>query len=102
MAALFPAVESSEVEITFLDAVMTPSFAVEVAPVPPLVEEAATLFVFVPEVMPVTVTVTVQLVFTASVAPLKLILPPFATAVTVPPAQVVEAAGTAAFCKPAG
>lgn len=102
MATFEPAVESSEVATTVFAAPITPRFAVDVLPVPPLVEVVVTLFVFVPAVVPVTVTVTVQLLFTGIVAPLKLTLPPFAAAVTVPPEQVVDAFGVAAFCKPAG
>ena len=99
---MLPVVESSDVPTTDIAALITPRFAVEVLPVPPLVEEAATLLTFVPPDVPVTVTVTVQLEFTASVAPLKLTLGPFADAVTVPPAQVVALAGAAAFCIPVG
>src|SRR5215212_5393605 len=85
-----------------LTALMTPSVEAEVFPVPPLREEMVTLFVFVPVVVPVTVTVTVQMLFIAIVAPLRLMSEPLTAAVTVPPAQVVEALGTAAFCNPAG
>ena len=102
MAVLAPVVESSDVETMDLVAVNTLRLAVDVLPVPPLVDVAETLFVFVPVVVPVTVTVTVQLLLTGIDAPLKLTLGPFAAAVTVPPAQVVDAAGAAAFCIPAG
>ena len=97
-----PVVESSEVLITDFAALITPRFAVEVFPVPPLVEETVTLFDFVPALVLVTVTVTVQLPPTAMLAPIRLALGPFAAAVTVPPVQVVEAFGVAAFCKPVG
>src|SRR5258706_1164904 len=102
MATFVPLVESSDVLTIDFVAEITPRFAVEVLPVPLLVEETVTLFIFVPEVVPVTVTVTVQLLFIAIDAPLKLMLDPFAAAVTVPPVQVVETFGTAAFCKPDG
>ena len=85
-----------------MTAVTTPSFEVDVFPIPPLREETVTLLVFVPVVVPVTVTVTVQILLIAIVAPLRLMLGPLATAVTVPPAQVVEALGTVAFCNPIG
>ena len=85
-----------------MTALTTPSFEVEVFPVPPLREETVTLFVFVPVVVPVTVTVTVQALLIEIVAPLRLMLEPLAAAVTVPPAQVVEVLGTAAFCNPVG
>ncbi len=102
MATLVPVVESSEVETIDLVADNTLRFAVVVLPVPPLVDVAATLLVKVPVVVPVTVTVTVQLELVLIVAPLKLTLAPFAAAVTVPPVQVVAAAGVAAFCIPVG
>ena len=102
MATFAPLVESSEVPTIDLTTEMAPRFAVAVLPVPPLVDATVTLFVFVPAVVPVIVTVTVQLLFTGMDAPLKLTLVPLAAAVTVPPAQVVAAAGAAVFCIPAG
>jgi hypothetical protein len=78
------------------------SFTADVFPVPPFAEDTVTLLVLVPAVVPVTVTVTVQMLLAAIDAPLRLILEPFGAAVTVPPEQVVEALGTAAFCKPVG
>jgi hypothetical protein len=69
----------------------------EAVVVPLSLEETVTTFVEVPEAVPVIVTVTVQLAPGASETPLRLRLPPLAAAVTVPPAQVVEAFGTAAF-----
>src|SRR5512141_3099505 len=94
--------ESSEVATIVLTAVTTPSFEVDVFPVPPLREETVTLLVFVPVVIPVIVTVTVQILLIAIVAPLRLRLGPLAAAVTVPPIQVVGALGTVAFCNPMG
>jgi hypothetical protein len=100
---LLPIVESSDVDAMDLVALNTLRFAVAIPPMPPLVEVAATLFDFVPAVVAVTVTVTVQLLFTRIDAPLKLTLGVgIFVAVTVPPVQVVEAFGTAAFCIPAG
>jgi hypothetical protein len=102
MATFVPMVESSEVPTTDFVAEIIASFAVDVLPVPPFVEEAATLFVSVPATVPVTLTVTVQLELTGIEAPFKLTLGPLAVAVTVPPVQVVKAAGVGAFCIPVG
>ena|ERR1051326_2505109 len=102
MATFVPLVESSDVPTTVFVTEMTPNVTDDVLPVPPFVEEAVTLLVFVPEVTAVIVTVTVQLELTAIDAPLKLTLGPLAAAVTVPLVQVVEAAGVPAFCIPAG
>ena len=53
-------------------------------------------------VLLVTLTVTVQLLLAGSVAPLKATLVPPAAAVTLPPVQLVLAAGAAALNKLAG
>jgi len=82
---------------------LTVNVSEAVFPVPPFVEDTAPLvFAYVPILEDVTLTVRVQLLPAATVAPLKLTLPPLAAAVTVPAVQVVEAPGVAAFCKPDG
>jgi hypothetical protein len=75
--------------------------ALEVFPVPPLVELAVTLLFLMPAVVPWTSTETVQLAFGASVAPLKLTDEDPATAVAVPP-QVLLRFGVEATTSPAG
>jgi hypothetical protein len=81
----------------------TARVSVAVLPVPPFVEETAPLvFVYVLAVEAVTFTVTVHEPPAATVAPLKLTVFPFATAVTVPLVHVVAALGVVAFCKPEG
>lgn len=102
MVTLLPVVESSEVEITDFATLIALRFAKDVLPVPPLVDEANTLFVNVPAMVAVTVTVTLQLLLAGIDAPVRLTLFPLGAAVTDPPTQVVEALGTAAFCIPVG
>jgi len=68
----------------------TVKFAVAVLPVPPLVELTAPLvLVYWPDAVPVTFTTRVQLVLTAMLPPVRLMLVEPATAVAVPP-QVFE------------
>jgi hypothetical protein len=97
-------------------AALTVKFAVAlaimvVAPLGPVALKFAgvIVLVFVPEVLAVTVTVTVQVVGVVGVtvaaailAPLKDTVPELATADTVPPVQVVEAFGVAATTNPVG
>src|SRR5687768_3086943 len=74
-----------------------------VFPVPPLVEATAPLVLaYVPTLAAVTLTVTVHDPPADTVPPLRLTLPPFAAAMTVPPEQVVAPPGVPVFCKPAG
>jgi hypothetical protein len=75
--------------------------ALEVLPVPPLVEVTWTLLFLTPAVVPWMVTETVQLVPGASVAPLKLTDEDPATAVAVPP-QLLVRLGVEATTRPAG
>ena len=75
--------------------------ALEVLPVPALVELAWTLLFFTPAVVPCTFTMTVQLVPGASVWPLKLMLEEPATVVTVP-VHVPLVLGGVATTSPAG
>src|SRR5882724_5729541 len=73
-----------------------------VFPVPPLVEVTfPVVLLFTPEVVPVTFTVNVQLLFTAMVPPVRLMLPDPATAVAVPPQVLLNPFG-AATTSPAG
>jgi hypothetical protein len=60
------------------------------------------VFGYVPAPTPVTLTVTVHDPPAETVPALRLMLPPFAAAVTVPPVQVVAPFGVAVFCKPTG
>src|SRR5437762_3538910 len=67
--------------------------AVEVLPVPPSVEVTCTLLVFDPEVVPCTLTETVQEPLCAIVPPERLTLPEPATAVAVPPQVLLNPFG---------
>jgi len=82
----------------------TANVSVAVLPVPPLVDEAATLFVNVPSFVAVAVTVTLQLVFTASEVRLKITLGVgrFVAVSEEPPRQVVDWFGAATNSNPAG
>ncbi len=81
---------------------MTVKLSDAVFPVPPFVDETAPLvFAYVLALAAVTLTVTVQLLPAATVAPLKLTLLVVGV-VTVPLVQVVVAFGVAAFCTPDG
>ena len=80
----------------------TVTLAEAVLPVPPLVEVTAPVVLFfTPEFVPVTLTMTLQEVLTATVPPLRLILPLPATAVVVPPQVLLRPFGVAT-AKPAG
>jgi hypothetical protein len=73
-----------------------------VAPGPLSVDETGPVVLFcTPAAMPCTFTLTLQLAFAASVAPVRLIEPDPAAAVTVP-VQVVTSPFGVATCKPAG
>jgi hypothetical protein len=63
-------------------------FAVDVLPVPPLVELTVTELLTTAGVVPVTLTENIQLAFAASVAPVRVTLVAPAVAVIVPPPQV--------------
>jgi len=75
--------------------------ALDVLPVPPSVEVIATLLFFIPAVVPVTLTDTVQLALAASVPAERLTEPEPPTAVPVPP-QVSLRFGVDAITRPAG
>lgn len=79
----------------------TNTVAVEVFPVPPFVELTVTELVLSPTVLPVTLTVIVQVEPAAKLAPLKLTEDEPAVAVAVPP-QVFVNAGVAETSKPLG
>jgi len=83
---------------------VTVSVSVAVLPMPPLVDEAATLFVNVPSLVAVAVTVTLQLVFTGRDVRLKITLGVgrFVAVSEKPPRQVVDWFGGATNCNPAG
>src|SRR5438309_1451250 len=73
-----------------------------VAPGPLSVDETGAVVLFcTPAAMPCTFTLTLQLAFAASVAPVRLIEPDPAAAVTVP-VQVVTSPFGVATCRPAG
>jgi len=80
----------------------TVMFAVEVLPVPPLVEVADTLLLFTPAVVPVTFTLKVHEVLVVKVAPARLTVPEPATAVMVPPPQLPVKPLGVATASPAG
>src|SRR5215469_3935314 len=74
----------------------TVNVSVAVFPVPPLVEDTAPeVFVNEPAVLPVTFTTTVQLLFTAMLPPVRLMLVPPAVAEAVPPQLLVKPFGVA-------
>lgn len=79
----------------------TVSEALEVLPVPPLVEETGTLLFFAPPVVPCTFTETVQEDFGATLAPLKETEDDPFPAVAVPPQVLLRFAGVATT-SPAG
>src|SRR5260370_19921646 len=79
----------------------TVMLAFEVLPVPPSVEVTCTLLFFTPAVVPVTFTATVHEALNASVPPDSLTVPEPATAVAVPPQQLVRPFGVATT-RPAG
>ena len=80
----------------------TVKLAVEVFPVPPLVELIWTLFVFVPAVVPWTLTLKLHEPLAASVAPDRLTVPLAAIAVIVPPPHVPDNPLGVATTRPAG
>jgi len=97
-------VEGSDVFEMDLDgeALNTVSVADEVLPLPPLVDVTVpVVLAYDPAVAATTATVMVQLPFAAIVPPLRLILPPPAAAVSVPPQVFVVARGVA-LTKPDG
>lgn len=79
----------------------TLTLALEVLPVPPLVELTVTLLFFTPPVVPCTLTESVQVAPGARVAPDKLTVEPPAAAVAVPP-QVLFRLGVGPTTSPAG
>ena len=83
-------------------ALATVKFAEAVFPAPPFVELTfPVVFVRLPGVVPVTLIVTVQVLFVAAVPPARDTLPAPATAVTVPPQVLVKPFGVATT-SPAG
>ena len=80
----------------------TVNVAVEVFPVPPLVELTWTLFVFVPAVVPKMLTLKLHELLAASVAPDRLTVPLAAIAVIVPPPHVPDNPLGVATTRPAG
>ena len=85
-----------------ISAVFTVSVSVAVLPMPPFVDDTASLVLFlIPVVVAVTFTMTVQEPPPAMLPPLKLILLPPAAAATVPP-QLFAVFGGDAFTTPLG
>src|SRR5581483_240567 len=80
---------------------LTLSVAWAVLPVPPLVELMVTLLSLLPELVPVTLTLSWQVALVLSVTPLKATLPVPAVAVAVPPQVFVKPLGEAT-CTPVG
>jgi len=88
--------------LTIVGGVATVRFAVAVLPVPPFVEVTVpVVFTKLPDAVPVTFTVNVQVEFTAIVPPVNDALPDPATAVPVPPQVLVRPFGVATT-SPAG
>jgi hypothetical protein len=102
---LGPTVEGENAFASCNDVVAT-SVALEVPVVDPafvdVSDPAASVFTRFPLVVGVTVTCTVQEPFAGMVAPLTETLPAPGLAVTEAPVQLVDVAGGAAFCRPAG
>src|SRR5882724_6008341 len=88
--------------LVIVGGVATVMLADAVFPVPPLVEVTfPVVLFFTPEVVPVTLTVSVQLLLTAMVPPASETLPEPATAVAAPPQVLVKPLGVATT-NPAG
>src|SRR6266567_888458 len=88
--------------LVMVGGVATARFAVAVLPVPPLVElTLPVVLTKLPEAVPVTFTVTVQLLLAAMVPPVSETLPEPATAVAAPPQVLVSPLGVATT-RPAG
>src|SRR5258708_21790639 len=82
--------------LVIVGGVATARLAVGVLPVPPLVELMfPVVLIKFPEAVPVTFTVTVQVLLTATVTPVSEMLPDPATAVAVPPQVLVSPLGVA-------
>jgi hypothetical protein len=98
----FSGIETAPNVLLIVGGLATVILAEAVLPVPPLVEVTAPVVLFfTPEVVPVTFTMTLQLVLTATVPPLKLTVPLPAVAVGVPP-QVLLSAFEFATTRPPG
>jgi hypothetical protein len=83
-------------DLVIVGGVATVRFAVAVFPVPPFVEETApVVFTKLPDAVPVTFTVNVQVLLTATVPPVSDTLPDPATAVATPPQVLVSPFGVA-------
>jgi hypothetical protein len=81
---------------TIVGGVATVKFAVAVLPVPPFVEETVpVVFTKLPDAVPVTFTVNVQVLLAAIVPPVNEMLPEPATAVATPPQVLVSPFGVA-------
>src|SRR5581483_9908985 len=80
---------------------LTLSVAWAVLPVPPLVELMVTLLSLLPELVPVTLTLSWQEALVLSVTPLNATLPVPAVAVAVPPQVLLKPLGDAT-CTPVG
>jgi hypothetical protein len=103
LVALFTGTEAAPKAIVIAGGLMTVSVAEAVLPVPASVELTLPVVLFcTPSAMPFTFTVNVQLLFAASVAPVRLILLDPATAVIVPPPQEPVNAFGVATTSPAG
>ncbi len=94
--------EAAPKVLVILGAPITLTLAVDVLPVPPLVDVTCTELFFAPAVVPVTFTEKVQLAAPASVAVARLTLEAPAVAVMVPPPQVPVSAFGVATTRPAG
>jgi hypothetical protein len=98
----FSGIETAPNVLLIVGGLATVMLAEAVVPVPPLVEVTVPVVLFfTPEVVPVTFTMILQLVLTATVPPLKLTLPLSAAAVAVPPHALFRALGFATT-NPAG
>jgi hypothetical protein len=98
----FRGIEGAPKALLIVGGLATVTVAEAVLPVPPLVEVTAPVVLFfTPELVPVTFTMTLQEPLTATVPPLRLILPLPAMAVVVPPQVLLSPLGVLT-AKPAG
>jgi hypothetical protein len=92
----FSGIEAAPNALLMVGGLATVRLAEAVLPLPPLAEVTAPVVLFfTPEVVPVTFTVTLHELLTATVPPLKLTLPLAAVAVAVPPQVLVSPFGVA-------
>ncbi len=94
-------IDDAPKDLLMVGGARTVSVAVEVLPVPPLVEVTVTLLLLIPEVIPVTFTSTLQFELAGTVPPDRLQDDAPTVAVAVPP-QRSASCGLEAMMRPAG